>query len=555
MKRLAVLAAALTVTGAASAADFSIVEASVTDMQKALKEGRVTSHELVAQSLARIAMYENQLNSTLAVAKDAFAQADALDRERAAGKIRGPLHGIPIAIKDNINTTDMPTTAGTLAFEGLVPPYEATLTKNLRDGGAIIVAKTVMTEMANWMVLGMPNNYSSLGGYAFNPYDTRRDPRPGMDDGRGAMITGSSSSGSGTAMSLWALNFGTETTVSIIGPSSNNMLVGIKPTLGRVSRWGIIPVSLDQDTAGPMARNVTDAAIALGVAESVTPDPNDNLSKRCAPPSGHDYTQFLKPDSLKGARIGVPRASFVDDITLSTGEKKTGVPADQKKMLEEAIAALRAAGATVVDADIPSVLAKDPAKNILSKDVCHALNGVGFKGNDSICTTTLKYSFKRDINAYLASLGAKAPFKNLTEMRAWNVAHAKMNTMKYGQGTMDMSDDADMVADKAHYDADRAWEVKLAGQEGVDAALKKNKLDAIIFLGQRGDGFVAKAGYPTITVPFGMVENGTGWPAGWTPKPIPLGITFSATACSEPRLIALAYAFEQATKRRRPPGL
>ncbi|MFO1457238.1 MAG: amidase family protein, partial [Steroidobacteraceae bacterium] len=411
------------VADAAPAGGFSVVEASLGELQAALRDGRVTSRELVSQYLARIAQYENPINATLAVNAHALELADELDRERAAGKLRGPLHGIPVAVKDNIHTTDMPTTAGTLRFAGFVPPYEATLVRNLREAGAIILAKTVMTEMANWMVIGMPNNYSSLGGYAFNPYDPRRDPRPGLDDGRPVLATGSSSSGSGTALSLWAANVGTETTVSIIGPASAAMLAAIKPTVGRVSRRGIVPVSLDQDTAGPMTRSVADAAILLGVLEGAAPDPQDPTTMRCARPAGNDYTRFLDAGALKGARIGVPRAWFVDAVTLP-GESKPsgGIPADQKAMLDEAVAALRAAGATVVDpADPPSVLAEDPARNSILMPSCSQISGR--KGQDANCSVVLKYGFKRDFAAWLASLGDAAPVRSLTELREWNLAH------------------------------------------------------------------------------------------------------------------------------------
>src|SRR5919201_1668317 len=240
---------------------FNVVEASIPEMQKALREGRTTSHELVQQSLNRIATYEDKLHAAITVNPNALKEADERDAERAQGKIRGPLHGIPVAIKDNIHTTDMPTTGGALAFDGLVPPYEATLTKNLRDAGAIIIAKTNMTELANWMATGMPANYNALVGFGFNPYDPRRDPREATFDGRPALSTGGSSSGVGTAANFWAANVGTETSGSILSPANQNMLVGIKPTVGRVSRYGIIPITADQDTAGPMTRSVTDAAI------------------------------------------------------------------------------------------------------------------------------------------------------------------------------------------------------------------------------------------------------------------------------------------------------
>ena len=253
---LAALAVATQAPHAPSAASaprapFTVVEASIGDMQRALAGGRVTSRQLVTESLTRIARYNWQLNAVLAVNPRALDEADERDRERRSGHVRGPLHGIPIAVKDNIQTTDLPTTGGALAFEGFRPPYEATLVTNLRAAGAIIIAKTVMTELANWVAgapTPMPANYSALGGYGLNPYDPRRDPREKTDDGRPALQTGGSSSGIGTAASFWAANVGTETSGSILSPSNQNMLVGIKPTVGRVSRYGVIPITADQDT-------------------------------------------------------------------------------------------------------------------------------------------------------------------------------------------------------------------------------------------------------------------------------------------------------------------
>src|SRR5687767_7035657 len=212
----------------------------------------------------------------------------------------------------------MPTTGGALAFDGYVPPYEATLTRNLRDAGAIIIAKTGMTELANWVAgapYPMPTNYNALHGYGFNPYDPRRDPRESTFDGRPALATGGSSSGVGTAANFWAANIGTETSGSILSPSNQNMLAGIKPTVGRISRHGIIPITADQDTAGPMAKTVTDAAILLGVLEGAAPDASDPATKACPPPPGRDYTKFLDKGALKGARIGIPRAFYYDKIT------------------------------------------------------------------------------------------------------------------------------------------------------------------------------------------------------------------------------------------------
>jgi amidase len=284
-------------------------------MQAAMEQHRITSREIVLQYLLRIATYENKLHAIITVNPRAVEEAEDRDRERAQGRVRGALHGIPIALKDNIHTTDMPTTGGALAFEGLIPPYEATLTKKLREAGAIIIAKTTMTELANWVASGMPGNYSAIAGYGLNPYDPRRDPREAMADGRPVLFVGGSSSGIGTTANFWAANVGTETAGSILVPANRTMLVGIKPTVGRVSRYGVIPLTADQDTPGPMAKTVTDAAILLGALESATPDPNDPSTNTCTPPPDRDYTRFLNPGALNGARIGIPRAFYYEQLT------------------------------------------------------------------------------------------------------------------------------------------------------------------------------------------------------------------------------------------------
>src|SRR6266699_1065336 len=301
---------------AAERKPFTVVEASIPEMQKAMREKRVTSRELVQQYLTRIALYDGRLHATISVNPNALKEAERLDQERARGRLRGPLHGIPIALKDIIHTTNMPTTGGAMAFDGFVPPYEATLTKNLRQAGAIVIAKTSLTELANWVAgppTPMPTNYNAISGFGMNPYDPRRDPRETMD-GRPALFPGGSSSGIGTAANLWAANVGTETSGSILTPSNAMMLVGIKPTVGRISRYGVIPITADQDTPGPMAKSVTDAAILLGVLEGAAPDPNDPATSNCARPPGQDYTRFLRADALKGARIGIPRAFFYDPV-------------------------------------------------------------------------------------------------------------------------------------------------------------------------------------------------------------------------------------------------
>ena len=575
-------------------AAFNVFEASIADMQAAMKSGRTTSHEIVQQYLTRIATYEDLLHAAITVNPKALEEADALDRERAQGRVRGPLHGIPIALKDNIHTTNMPTTGGALAFVGLVPPYEATLTKNLREAGAVIIAKTGMTELANYVAANMPTNYNAVQTYGFNPYDPRRDPRT-TADGRPVMQTGGSSSGIGTAANFWAGNVGTETSGSILSPSNQNMLAAIKPTVGRISRYGVIPITADQDTPGPMAKYVMDVAIMFGALESASPDPNDAATKQCTPPPGRDYTKGLRPDGLKGASIGIPRKNYYDPLTLPGSDRpRGGLNPAQAKLMEEAIAVLKAQGATVVDVDIPSVVAPDAKDNLL-------LSGQSI---------VLPYGMKRDFNTWLASLGDKAPVKSLTELREWNTAHERMGAIKYGQAQLDTSDKIDLEKDRAKYEEDRARDIRLGGTTGIDAAIKANNLDALLFPGPSSAGIASKPGYPTVLVPFGMIPNTPGqlgfggggrgagrgdaaaaagapgggtsapgtppaggttpgatatppantpptppapFPEGFDPKPQPYGVGFTAGACSEPTLLRVAYAFEQATKKRTPP--
>ena len=541
-----------------SPSKFTVVESTIREMQTAMQQGRITSREIVQQYLIRIATYEDKLNAVITVNPHALEEADARDRERAQGKIRGPLHGIPIALKDNIHTTDMPTTGGALAFDGLVPPYEATLTKNLRDAGSIIIAKTNLTELANWVATGMPANYNGLAGHGFNPYDPRRDPRDATFDGRPALFTGGSSSGTGTAANFWAANVGTETSGSILSPANQNMLAAIKPTLGRISRYGVIPITADQDTAGPMARTVTDVAILLGVLEGASVDPNDPATSKCSRVPGGDYTRFLNGGGLKGARIGIPRAFFYEKFT-PPGEKQPrgGLDPAQTKVMEEAITILKQQGAIIVDpVEIPSIASTEPQENFLLWNVCSGLDNA--KGKDAGCSIVFKYGMKRDFNKWLSSLGSAAPVKNLTELRQWNIAHQKAGSIKYGQALLDISDEMNVESDAARYRADREKDLRLSGANGIDAAIKKNQLDALLFPGPSSAAIAAKPGYPTVIVPFGLVPNAPPSPAQPFPerfvaKPTPYGVGFTGMACSEPRLIELAYAFEQASKRRVPP--
>src|SRR5688500_15296028 len=539
------------------AAPFSVVEASIGDLRAALEQQRTTSREIVLQYLTRIAKYEDKINAIITVHPNALAIADYLDRLRTAGRSLGPFHGSPVALKDNIHTTDMPTTGGALAFADLVPSYEATLTKNLKDAGAIILAKTQLTELANWVASGMPTNYNALTGYGFNPYDPRRDPRDAFFDGRPVLGTGGSSSGTGTNISFWLGNVGTETSGSILSPSHQNMLVGIKPTVGRISRHGVIPITADQDTPGPMTRTVADAAIMLGAMENAQPDPNDEATRKCPPPAGRDYTRFLDPNGLRGARIGIPRAFFYDRVTAGSAQPRGGLNDTQRAVMDSVITVLKAQGAVIVDpANLPSIVDTAAANNFLNWNPCSGLDQA--RGRDAECSVAFKYGMKRDFNAWLKTLGDKAPVKTLTELRQWNIAHQRAGSIKYGQANLDISDEMNVQADRERYEADRRKDIRLSAKNGIDAALQANRLDALFFPGVSSANIAARPGYPSVTVPFALLpvtggQGSTAFPAGFEPKPAPYNVTFTGTACSEPKLIELAFAFEQATKKRTAP--
>jgi amidase len=305
-----------------------------------------------------------------------------------------------------------------------------------------------------------------------------------------------------------------------------------------------------------MAKSVADVAILLGVLEGAQPDPHDPATSKCTPEPGGDYTRYLRRDALKGARIGIPRAYFYDKLT-APGEKepKGGLNAEQLAAMTEAIAVLTREGAVVIDpVELPSVVDADPASNFLRWSTC---TGVGnAKGKDAECSTVLKYGMKRDFNLWLASLGAKAPVKTLSELRAFNAAHGSRQAIKYGQSLLDISDEMDLEADRPRYQADRAKDIELAGTRGIEAAMTANRLDALLFPASTGAAIAAKPGYPSIGVPFAMVPNAPTppFPEGFDARPGPFGVTFTALSCAEPRLIELAYAFEQATRRRVPPS-
>lgn len=537
---------------------FSVVEASIPDIQRALASGTLTSRELVMQYLARIATYENRLNATVAVNPRALEIADQRDRERASGQALGSLHGIPVAVKDIFHTSDMPTTGGALAFSGFFAPYESTVVANLKAEGAIILAKTQLSELANWVAGNMPANYTGLTGYGMNPWDPRLDPRPGLSDGRPVQTTGGSSSGVGTSVSFWAASVGTETSGSILSPSNATMLVGVKPTVGRLSRHGVIPITADRDTPGPMARNVTDAAIMLGAMEGQTADPYDKATGRCDAVENADYTAFLDAGALAGARIGIPRAYYYDATDAGDG-LRGGLTHGEAAAMLDAIAILKSQGAVIIDpADIPSIVAVDPQENYLNWALCSGENG--FRGRDANCSMVLKYGMKRDFNAWLKSVDGINGIETLTDLRRWNIEHQRAGSIKYGQSQLDISDEIDLVRDEHRYQSDLRKDQRLAAENGIDAVLQKHNLDAVLFPGSNGRNIAARAAYPTVAVPFALVSRSgepgfDAFPAGFNPLPVPFGVSFSGSACSEPRLLALAFAFEQASLRRVPPPL
>jgi amidase len=557
---------------------FQLVEATIADIEQAFQSGVLEPAQLVRMYLARIAAYDQagpMLNSYMVVNRHAVADARALDAEHRRNRDNGggrderkPLWGVPIVVKDNNDTADMPTTAGSVALAGSVPPDDAFVVARLRAAGAIILGKATLTEYANFLTNGMPAGFSSqlrqqlggsaLAGYGFNPYDPRPDLRttvtPPVNDGRPALSPGGSSSGPGIAVAanLAAVGIGTETSGSILSPGTQNLLVGIKPTVGLVSRDGIVPITADQDTAGPLARTVEDAAKVLGVIAGF--DPNDPATRACLTPGNclSDYTKFLKKNALKGARIAVPHFSYWTNAAGTPNFTPT-----QLAVMNDAIAVLRAHGAFVADPyDIP-----DQAE-------LNAFGGCGGLPIPPNCSTVLLYGFKRDLNAYLASLGPSAPVHNLADVIAFNNAHAAV-ALKYGQVLADAAQSLDISpasADTARYRADRAKDLDLAKTRGLDVVYAgpdgtrgtADDFDAILFPANRGANIAARAGYPSIVVPGGFVTNrpelnvppAPAFPDGFNPKDAPYGVTFSGPAFSEARLIGLAYAYEQATKHR-----
>lgn len=497
---------------ASAPATFELDEATIADLQSGMKSGKYTAQSLARKYLERIDDVDKRgpaVNSVIELNPDALEIAENLDRERKAGRVRGPLHGIPVLIKDNIDTHDrMTTTAGSLALEGSTPPQDSTVARKLRDAGAVIIGKTNLSEWANFRSRHSSSGWSGRAGQTKNPYVLDRNPC-GSSSGTGAAI----------AANLAAAGVGTETDGSVVCPSNANSLVGIKPTLGLISRAGIIPIAHSHDTAGPMCRTVTDAAILLGALTGI--DPRDDETRASTSKSFADYSKFLNANGLKGARIGVQRKSFGFNDAVD-------------KVMKDCIDTIRRLGATVIDpADIPTQGKFDDTE-----------------------FEVLLYEFKADLNKYLASLGPAAPVKSLKEIIDFNERHRDRELRYFGQDIMTKAQAKGPLTEKKYLMA-LAKNRRLSRTEGIDAVMIKNKLDAIIAPTggppwptdlANGDHFTggystasAVAGYPHITVPAGYVFG------------LPVGISFFGRAWSEPALIKLAYAFEQATKVRRAP--
>ena len=500
---LIVLITLSSVSFAATATTFKIEEATVADMQAAMASGKLSSVELVSMYLERIATFDKEgpkLNSVLEINPDALAIAEALDVERETKGPRGPLHGIPVLLKDNIDTGDkLHTSAGSLALANSYAPDDSFVAKKLREAGAVILGKANMTEFANYKTRGMPGGYSSRGGQVLNPY------KPGV------FGTGGSSSGSGVSVSanLTALAIGTETSGSILSPAYNNSVVGIKPTVGLISRDGIIPLAHSQDTAGPITRTVADAAVLLGALTGI--DKKDPITSTSVKKSYTDYTKFLKTDGLKGARIGIPREFYYT----------SGITDEEKAIFDKVVEDLKAQGAIIKDfANIPSAIE-------LSE----------------FSSSVFRYEFKGDMNAYLSSLKADSPIKTLSDIIAFDNSN-NIDNLRYGNVLLTESDATSGTLTEAQYIRDRLKDLRLSRTEGIDYTMNLYKLDALLFPNTRNASISAKAGYPSITVP-----------AGYTKEGKPVAVTFAGMAYSEPTLIKVAYSFEQATHYRIPPVL
>ncbi len=517
-----------------------VENASISELQNALAAGRVTSADLVRDYMARIEAYDRagpQLNAVRELNPDALAIAEKLD-ERAAKK-RRPLEGIPILVKDNIATADAQhTTAGSLALADARAQRDATVVKLLRQAGAVILGKANLTEFANILAVGMPAGYSSLGGQVRNAY------APALDDKKVPIVPpGGSSSGSAVAVAAGfsAAAIGTETSGSLLFPASLNGVVTVKPTVGLISRAGIVPIAASQDTAGPMTRTVRDAAILLNVLAAA--DPRDPATRDLRRPP--DYTQVLDADGLRGARIGVPSDPADPGNDVYYGPLRPRAAA----VMREAIAAIEAAGATVVRANIATegwIGGPGTEIAILNRNPESAT-----KNQPARYPIVFIYELKHDLNVYLRDWAKGTKMRTMADIIAFNQAHAD-RALRFGQDIFLAAEATRGDLTEMEYISARRMDLRATRTLGLDAYMDRHKLDAVLFPGMNGAAIGAKAGYPSVQVPAGMI-SGVGDKE--TPD-YPYGATFTGRAWSEPTLLRLAYAFEQATKARRmPPGV
>ena len=516
---------------------FRVDNASLADVQRALADGRTNSTVLTQAYLTRIAAFDRAgpcLNSVREVNPDALTIAGLRDAQKPSK--RYPLAGIPILVKDNIATADRQhTTAGSLALESARTKQDATVVRRLRAAGAVILGKANLTEFANFIAIDMPAGFSSLGGQVKNPY------APTLDD-RGMPIVppGGSSSGSAVAVAagLCAAAIGTETSGSLLNPATQNGLVTVKPTVGLVSRAGIIPIAHSQDIAGPLTRTVRDAAILLNVLAAR--DPLDPPTRRLQRPA--DYTAVLDQDGLKGARIGLPNdpADPANDVYYGKLSPRSA------QVMSEVVETLRAAGAEIVRANIPTagwIGGPGTVMALLNRNPESKA-----KHNPAYSSITFVYEIKRGLNAYLSEWASETPIRTMTDIISFNAAHAD-KAMRFGQDLFLAAEATRGDLSEPEYRLARAIDLRSTAALGLDAYMDAHRLDAVLFAGRTGAAIAAKAGYPSVHVPAGFTAGLNGKD---TPD-YPLGATFTGRAWSEPILLRLAYAFEQASQARRPP--
>src|SRR5262245_35156704 len=529
---------AVAATGAKAQTTLALENTPMSDVIQALASGRVTATALTKGYLARIEAYDRDgpmLNSIRELNAHALTIAGKLDDAKPS--VEQPLAGVPILVKDNIATGDeQPTTAGSLALEGARARGDAIVVRLLCDAGAVILGKANLTEFANILAIDMPSGYSSLGGQVKNPY------APTLMDDRGipVVLPGGSSSGPAVAVAagLCAASIGTETSGSLLNPASQNGLVTVKPTVGLISRTGILPISHSQDTPGPMTRTVRDAAMLLNVLAAK--DPLDPATQRQRRPA--DYTADLAHDAMKGARIGVP-SDPADPLNDSYYGK---LPPKLAKVMADAIKVLEDLGAVIVRASMPTagwiggpgttmaVLNRNP----LSRN----------KGNLATPPIVFLYELKRDLNLYLKHWAANTGIKTIADIVDFNAANAA-KSLRFGQDLFLAANGTKGDLSEREYKSARAMDLLAAKTRGMDAYMNQHKLDAVLFAGNTGAAIAAKAGYPSVMVPGGFIAGVDGKD---TPD-YPLGVTFTGRAWSEHTLLRLAYAYEQASSMRKPP--